>query len=613
MMTAAPEIFCHHIRHLAIVAMVTGCIVSFSPYSAAQTATDAKVSVASPSGTTPQNHQNEPAVAMDANNPTFLVAGSNDFVDWAPCLQSNAVNVGTCARRADLLVGLSGVYFSFDGGLSWTQPTYTGLTAADCNPNDTSPCTPHVGPIHTLPWYAESNLVSSGDPALAVGPIPANGSFSWSNGSRVYYANLVSPPSTTFPFPNPFFRGFIGEAVSRLDSPTSASIADKNSWKHPVMVNIRPSQTTFEDKEQIWADNAASSPFFGRVYLCSVQFRSVGLHFALGGNSPAPLMISVSPDGGDTWTTKQITPAGTNGLGPTEFGLSGCTIRTDSLGVAYIFAEMFENPTLVGLPTHGFHVMFKSFDGGAHWTKQQIVRQITDPCFFIDPVSGRCVTDGFAGARSDLAAAPSVDIANGAPTGAGATNEIVDAWADATPGLNSEEARVSWSTDGGTTWSTPVAVQLAGDRPIYVAPAISPTGDRVYVVYEADRDPWRGADMTSTRQYRGVFLTAAVGAGGAPGPWTLAFVGPDGDLRATYPGHDIYEERIGDYVYAAASATYGVGVWTDARNAAVCEAVQTYRAASVAAGARALPGAPWPLADCPATFGNTDIYSATTH
>ena len=606
------EIHRLHTSHFAIVTIVTACLLSLTVLSTAQTATDAKVTVASPAGTTPQNHQNEPAVAMDANNPTALVAGVNDFVDWAPCPQSNAVNLGTCARGADNLIGLSGVYFSFDGGLSWTQPTYTGLTAADCQSSDSSPCTPHVGPIHTLPWYFENNLVSSGDPGVAVGPIPVSGSFSWSNGSRVYYANLVSPPSLTLLHPNPFFRGIFGEAVSRLDNPTAASVADKNSWKPPVVVNTHAGATAFEDKEQIWADNAASSPFFGRVYLCSVQFRSLGKHFALGGNSPAPLMISVSSDGGDTWETKQITPAGTNGLGPTQFGLSGCTIRTDSHGVAYLFAEMFQNPTFVGLPTHGFHVMFKSFDGGKHWTTQQIVRQITDPCFFVDPVEGRCVMDGFAGARTDLSAAPSVDVANGAPTGAGATNEIVDAWADATPGLNSEEARVSWSTDGGSTWSTPLAVQLAGDRPIYVAPAISPVGDRVYVIYEADRDPWRAADMTSTRRYRGVFLTAPVTAGGAPGAWTAAFTGPDGDLRATYPGHDIYQERIGDYVYAAASMTYGVGVWTDARNAAVCTAVQAYRAASVAAGTHALP-APWPLADCPATFGNTDIYSATTH
>ena len=225
--------------------------------------------------------------------------------------------------------------------------------------------------------------------------------------------------------------------------------------------------------------------------------------------------------------------------------------------------------------------------------------------------------DGFAGARTDLSAGPSVDIANGAPTGVGATNEIVDAWADGGANVNANTAQLSWSLDGARTWSSPATVSLAGDRPLYAAPAISPTGDRAYVVYEADTAPWRGSDMTSPRPYHGVFLTAPLGAGGAPGSWSVVYngstvtTGGHNDLRGTYPGHDIYQERVGDYVYAAATATYGLGVWTDAQNATVCTPVQDYRAASLAAGTLALP-APWPLGDCPDTFGNTDTWSATT-
>jgi hypothetical protein len=41
------------------------------------------------------------------------------------------------------------------------------------------------------------------------------------------------------------------------------------------------------------------------------------------------------------------------------------------------------------------------------------------------------VEDGVGGARSDLSPAPSVDIANNAPDGTGATNRIVISW-DAT-------------------------------------------------------------------------------------------------------------------------------------------------------------------------------------
>ena len=115
------------------------------------------VSVGSPPDTTPQNHQNEPAVAVDASHPDFAVAGWNDFVDWAPCPQADATTNGTCADPADDGVGLSAVAFSFDRGKTWIQPTYTGWTASDCDP--TATCAAHEGPINTLPWYYENRLV----------------------------------------------------------------------------------------------------------------------------------------------------------------------------------------------------------------------------------------------------------------------------------------------------------------------------------------------------------------------------------------------------------------------------------------------------------------------
>src|SRR5207247_9244955 len=117
----------------------------------------ALVSVGSPTDLHPQNAQNEPALAVDPLHPATLVAGANDLVDMQACSKDAAINHGACSYPLgtfNLGVGLTGVYFSFDSGHSWTQPTYHGLTAAGCSPT-VEPCTPVEGDIHTVPNFFE--------------------------------------------------------------------------------------------------------------------------------------------------------------------------------------------------------------------------------------------------------------------------------------------------------------------------------------------------------------------------------------------------------------------------------------------------------------------------
>ena len=60
------------------------------------------------------------------------------------------------------------------------------------------------------------------------------------------------------------------------------------------------------------------------------------------------------------------------------------------------------------------------------------------------------------------------------------------------------------SRDGGATWASPRAIESAGDRPVYTAPAISPNGTDVYVVYNAFTTPFRDNTTASARPDRGV-------------------------------------------------------------------------------------------------------------
>lgn len=563
---------------------------------------DTLVSVGSPATPFSQNKQNEPALAVDANHPNILASGANDNIDMEAC---NAGADNTCPFTDG--VGVSGIYFSFDSGTTWTQPTYTGLTARLCLGvvgNDDPACQPTVGPIGTLPKYYENNLVSDGDPALAFGPVPdSSGNFSWANGSRLYYVNLTSRLGSASAKES--FRGYEAIAVSRTDDVQAAASGNENAWMDPVIVT-QQSATTFSDKEQVWADNAESSPFFGNAYICLASFRS-NSH---GNAAPQPLLVATSTDGGATWTQKQVTSASNNPFNTQQgFGRSGCSVRTDSHGVVYVFAEQFA----VGMPGQGSQIMIKSYDGGKNWTRPVNIGLAVDTCFSVqfDGSGFRCVMDGVAGARDDLSAAPSVDIANGAPTGAGATDEILRTWVDGRDGLNNEHVFVSYSVNGGDTWSAPTAAESGSDRGYYSAIAISPQGTDAYLVYNAFTTPFRD-DTTSPRGLVGVVKHADIGGGGAPTGWTEIHRGAVGDPRASSQ-NNLWLEFLGDYVYAVATNTYGAAVWNDTRNGADCPAIDTWRAAAQEAinSGTTVPTKPAPQQDCPATWGNSDIFGGS--
>jgi len=570
----------------------------------AAAATDTQVSVGSVdpfSG----NKQNEPAIAIDAGHPNLLAAGANDNIDMEDC---NAGADNTCPFTPG--VGSTGIYYSTDGGGSWTQPTFTGYSARNCvgvndapgvTPTDT--CEPQEdGPIGTIPNYFEHGLVSDGDPALAWGPAPGGDGFSWSNGSRLYVANLTSNFSSKHSEGQ--FKGVEAAGVSRVDvtssapATQSAQLADQSRWMAPSL--IEPGGAGFSDKEQIWADNAASSDFFGNVYVCFGNF--VGGPSA--GSNAVRLTLARSTDGGTVWS-KVVVEKNTNsasGNWGLAAGATGCTIRTDSAGTVYLFWHGFNQNT----KEEGIFLS-RSFDGGATFEPRQRLF-IVHPTGVLDPALGRNTMDGIAGARSDLSAAPSVDIANGAPTGVGATDQIVLNWIDGET-LNDEHEMFSTSTDGGDGWADPVTIETnPSDRGLYTATAISPDGTDAWVVYNAFTAPYQ-TTTTSPRPLVGVVAHADITVG-AVGAFTEVHRSTPGDARGSSQ-NDLTAEFLGDYVYAAATNDFGAFVWNDDRTSTDCPAIDAYRASLETKSTKDDLPPPEPNNDCSPNFGNSSIFGVT--
>jgi hypothetical protein len=251
--------------------------------------------------------------------------------------------------------------------------------------------------------------------------------------------------------------------------------------------------------------------------------------------------------------------------------------------------------------------MATSNDGGATFSAPRRLFQVVHTGVF-DSVQGRFEMDGITGARDDLSDAPSIDIANGAPTGAGATNRIVLSWVDGRDGLNHEHVFFTTSTDGGAHWTKLRAVESTvhgfRDRGFYSAVAISPNGQDVYLVYNAFRADYQ-TDTSKPRPLVGVVKHADV-SGGKVGAFATLNRGKAGDARAS-SANALTDEFLGDYVYAVATNKYGAAVWNDVRRATNCPAVDAWRM-SLETGASVPQPAPEQDCGTPNRFGNSDIF-----
>ncbi|MDE1852658.1 MAG: exo-alpha-sialidase [Thaumarchaeota archaeon] len=382
-------------------------------------------SVASPDVTVNQDTaaapQNEPAIAVNPNNPDQIVAGSNDYVTrtWT-CMISGT----PCSELGD---GYSGTYFSNDGGLTWcclaTDPSNIGTL------------------IPGVEHLVGGSYDAGGDPALA---FDASG--------NVFYVGLgfdrTSPPNTV-------------EVSSGTFSTAGGSTT--LTWGSPTFIAATTSPSVFNDKPWLGVDSHPTSPFANNVYVSWTRFI---FNPFTGAYRQSPISFVYSTDGGKSFSTPQLIS------GNVLYG-QGSHIVVGPDGTVYVFWD--GSTRLASLDSI---YMVKSTDGGRTFSSPVAVSTLVD---IPTPQYTQFRDNSFPAAditpAGELYVAWSTEVTNGQVTPDVSTSCAYFIVGTSAVYSSCHSAVVySTSADGGTTWSTPAYAFAQGARSNAGYPVTQPDG-----------------------------------------------------------------------------------------------------------------------------------------
>ncbi len=486
----------------------------------------------------PKNKQNESPMAVNPVDSNNAISGANDEINEPDCTLTSG---GSSSCPFAPGVDTAGVYWTTDGGSSWHQ------TILDWCPGDN-------------PTIPACHLVSDGDPVVAFGPKPDhNGDFTYANGARAYFGSLASSPSA------PASQELL--AVSSSDDGGA-------TWSGPRLATNRDNPVDLNDKISIWADANPSSPFFGNVYVAWTLFTGnpLGIFGKANVFSPEPIMISVSRDGGRTFSAAQkLSPSFNNGA---VGGRQGSEIRSGPDGTLYVFWDG-------SISRRNAVMAARSTDGGRSFTRPFLVAFTNE-----NPPA-------FPGASFRTNSFPQVDVSQ-------ADGKLYVTWADYDRDANHGVVKLATSTDKGATWNVSTIADVPGRSPFYPAVAVSPNGGKVLVGFNAiDDKPDNTAPGAGVVLYDAYYVKSTNGGASFGSPVKVSAVSSDPDAAST---NSLSAQFLGDYTGAQASDSAAWFSWTDTRNGATCAAIDAWRASGFTTTK------PNIYTSCPADFGNSDIF-----
>ena len=192
-------------------------------------------------------------------------------------------------------------------GLSRRTQGFSPLATASASSATPTPCVAHQGTHRDAAPLRRERDGLRWRPSARLRPDAwEDGTFSWSNGSRLYYTNLTSASSVsdgTVPRVRGDHRLPMDVPRERRHRRRGRDARGERGQLGRSGDREQAEPTVFSDKEQMWADQNEDSPvlrqrlhLLGRLPQPEPGQRRADLPF-----------VATSSDGGDSWTQKQVT------------------------------------------------------------------------------------------------------------------------------------------------------------------------------------------------------------------------------------------------------------------------------------------------------------------
>jgi hypothetical protein len=417
-----------------------------------------------------------------------------------------------------------------------------------------------------LPGFDTIGRNSGGDPSLDVGPrLCKNGRFASKCGTVVYYSSLADP-----------YPEFGGEQIT-----VSRSYDDGASWAAPVEASSIDRTSSFADHEWIAVDKSASSPWFGRLYIFWADYCNT-----CAGNGRVKLYVAHSGDEGRTWSAAEQVSGATFNLvqGQTETGQ--ITVASDGTVEAFWTAHADSKGKYPST-----QVVVVSKDGGDTFSDPIAVAGVTDYPLTGTPFDVVDLFNRVPGMSARVDCYPHV-------ASDPASTKVYAVWCDFTGGVGIVRGAVSAD---GSHWTSLGTVAAVFSRNAFFPSIDVSASGLVAVGFDAltappANDPWQTGKQVYDHYY-----VQGTGAGTFTVPIRVSAASSNPEASGY---NNLQEQFIGDYTDIVAGPASAYLVWTDAREASLCDAVSAYRAQVYAGSKTAV--APNPDTACATSFGDTD-------